>query len=153
MSFALVRQYVNRPLITILIVGIVNLAVPGFAYASAGDDETSRIGVTSKTALLAPGVLQRSIAVAAHRAALQGPQQTGTPADKHSNMACVTGWLLLGGAGAAFVTAWVKHRNWANSSAPTQPGSKPPSSVGWSVAIGGVLAGAGIFTMSKTCGQ
>ena len=154
MSFAPVRQSVNCSLITMLILGIVNLAVPASAYASAADDETSRTVVTGTTALLAPGVLQRSITAAAHRAALQAQQpQAGAPADKHSHMACTTGWVLLGGAGVAFATAWVKHRNWANSSAPTQPGSKPPSSVGWSVAIGAVLAGAGIFTTSKTCGE
>lgn len=152
MSFAPVRQYVNRSLITMLILGIVNLAVP--ASARAADDETSRTEVTSKTALLAPGVLQRSIAAAAHRAALQAQApQTDTGAAKHSRTACVIGGVLLGGAGAAFTTAWVKHRNWASSGAPTQPGAKPPSSVGWSVAIGAVLAGVGIFTMSTTCGE
>jgi hypothetical protein len=151
-SFAPVRQSVNRSLITMLIMGIVNLAVPSSARANAADDETSRSEVISKTALLAPGVLQRSIAVAAHRAALQAPQ-TGTPAEKHSRMACRTGAVLLGGAAAAFVTAWVKHKNWASSGATTTPGAKPPSSVGWSVAIGAVLAGAGVFTMSKTCGE
>jgi hypothetical protein len=135
-----------------LILGIVNLAVPASALASAADDENSHTELTSKTALLAPGVLQRSIAVAAHRAALQAPQ-TGTPADKHSHMACRTGAVLLGGAGAAFVTAWVKHKNWASSGATTTPGAKPPSSVGWSVAIGAVLAGAGVFMMSKSCGE
>lgn len=146
------RQYVNRSLITMLILGIVNLAVPVSALATAGDDETSRTEVTRKTALLAPGVLQRSIAAAAHRAAQQTPQ-TGTPAEKNSHMACATGWVLLGGAGAAFVTAWAKHRSWADSGATTKPGAKPPSSVGWSVAVGAVLAGAGVLTMSKTCGQ
>ncbi len=152
MSFAPVRQYVNRSLITILIPGIVGLAVPASARGSQGDDEASRTEVKSKMALPAPDVLQRSIARAAHRAAVQAPQ-TGTPGDKHSEMACRTGALLLGGAGAAFVTAWVKHRNWASSGATTTPGAKPPSSVGWSVAAGAVLAGAGIFTMSKTCAQ
>lgn len=135
------RKYVNRSLITMLTVGMVNLAVPVSAE------------VTSKTALSAPGVLQRSIADAAHRASLQAQQpQAGTPAEKKSHMACTAGWLMLGGSAAAFVTAWAKHRSWADSGAPTQPGSKPPSSVGWSVAVGGVLAGAGVFTMSKTCG-
>lgn len=151
-----VRQYVNRSLITILIMGLVNLTVPVSAFASAATDEhdeTSRSQVTSRTALLAPGVLQRSIADAAHRAVQQTPQAGAPAADKKSHMACATGWLLLGGATAAFVTAWAKHRSWADSSAPTQPGSKPPSSVGWSVGIGAVLAGAGIFTMSKSCGQ
>jgi hypothetical protein len=145
---------VNRSLVIMLILGIVNLAVPASAWASAAQDEngeTSGAQVTSKTALLAPGVLQRSITAAAHRAALQGPQ-TGKPDGNHSHN-CLIGGVLLAGAGAAFVTAWAKHRSWADSSAPTQPGSKPPSSVGWSVAIGGVLAGAGIFMMSKTCGQ
>ena len=150
-SIARVSQFVNRSLVTMLILCVVNLAVPATAWARAADDETSRNGVTSKTALLAPGVLQRSIAAAAHRAAQQGPQ-TGKADGSHSHT-CLIGGVLLAGAGAAFVTAWAKHRSWANSSAPTQPGSKPPSSVGWSVAIGGVLAGAGVFTMSKGCGQ
>src|SRR5262245_53162120 len=117
-----------------LILGIVNLAVP--ARASAANDEndvTARTAASSRTDPLAPGVLQRSITAAAHRAALQAQQpQAGTPADKRSHMACATGWVLLGGGAAAFVTAWVKHRNWADSGATTTPGAKPPSSVGWS---------------------
>ena len=148
-SFAPVRAYVKRSLVSLLILGIVNLAVP--ASARASDDGTSRSGART-TALLAPGVLQRSIAVAARRTALQGPQ-TGADADKQSHIGCRTGAVLLGGAGAAFVTAWVKHKNWASSGATTTPGAKPPSSVGWSVAIGGVLAGAGIFMLSKSCGE
>jgi hypothetical protein len=153
-SIAPVRQYVNRSLVTMLILGIVNLAVPASALAHAADDETSRSEVTSKTPLLAPGVLQRSITVAAHRAAQQAPQpQSGTAADSRSQKACWTGAALLGGAAVAFVTAWAKHRSWADSGATTTPGAKPPSSVGVSVAIGAVLAGAGIFVTSKTCGQ
>jgi len=148
--FAPAKQYVNRSLITMLILGIVNLAVP--STANAADDETSRTAVTSTTALPAPGVLQRSIAVAARRAALQAPQ-TATATDKPSRTACRTGAVLLAGAGAAFVTAWVKHKNWTSSGATTTPGAKPPSSVGWSVAIGGVLAGVGVFMLSKTCGE
>jgi hypothetical protein len=137
-----------------LILGIVNLAVPASALARAGDDETSRSEVTRKTPLLAPGVLQRSITDAAHRAAQQAPQpQSGTAADSHSQKACWIGAALLGGAGAAFVTAWAKHRSWADSGATTTPGAKPPSSVGVSVAIGAVLVGAGIFVTSKTCGK
>ena len=142
----------KRSLATLLILSTVSVGVPAPAWAGLVADETSRAEVTAKTTLLAPAVLRRSIAVAAHRAALQAPQ-TGTPGDKHSEMACRTGALLLGGAGAAFVTAWVKHRNWASSGATTTPGAKPPSSVGWSVAVGALLAGAGIFTMSKTCAQ
>jgi hypothetical protein len=146
---------VNRSLVTMLILGIVNLAVPATAWArAAGDenDETSRTEVTAKTPLLAPGVLQRSIAVAAHNAALQAPQ-TGTDKGSSSHKACVASWILMGGAGVAFATAWAKHRSWADSGATKTAGAKPPSSVGWSVTIGAVLAGAGIFTMSKTCGQ
>jgi len=150
-SIASVRRYVNRSLVTMLILGIVNLAVPASVWAKAADDVTSHDEVTSKTPLLAPGVLQRSIAAAAHRAAQQAPQ-AGTPKDGDSHKGCVASWVLLGGAGAAFVTAWAKHRSWADSGATKTPGAKPPSSVGWSVAIGAVLAGAGVFTMSKTCG-
>lgn len=138
----------NRSLVTVLILGIVNLAIP--ASARAGD-ETSRTEATRTTAIPAPGILQRSIAVAARRTALQAPQ-TGKPDDSHSRKGCWTGAAFLGGAGAAFVTAWVKHRNWASSGATTTLGAKPPSSVGWSVTAGALLAGGGIFTMSKTCG-
>jgi hypothetical protein len=130
----------------------VNLAVPASALAYAADDETARPELTSKTALLAPGVLQRSITAAAHRAAQQAPQ-TGKADATHSHKGCLIGGVLLGGAAAAFVTAWAKHRSWADSGATTTPGAKPPSSVGWSVAIGAVLAGGGIFMMSKTCGE
>jgi hypothetical protein len=144
------RQYVKRSLVSMLILGMVNLAVP--ASARAADDEIARTEVTSKTALLAPNILQRSITAAAHRAALQAPQ-TGNADASHSRKGCLIGGVLLGGAAAAFVTAWAKHRSWADSGATTTPGAKPPSSVGWSVAIGAVLAGGGIFTMSKTCGE
>lgn len=145
---------VYRSLIALLILGIVNLALPASALASAPDDETARIQVTSKAALLAPGILQRSIAIEAHRAALQAQTpKTGTGSDKHSHMACTAGYALMGGATAAFVTAFVKHRNWANSGATTTPGAKPPSSVGWSVAAGSVLAGASLFTLAKGCGN
>ena len=151
-SFAPVREYVNRSLITILILGIVNLAGPASTFASAADEETSRTEMASKTALLTPGVLQRSIAMAAHRASLQ-PQTDTKAASHHSQKACVTGAVLLGGAGAAFVTAAVKHAHWASSGATTTPGAKPPSSVGVSVAIGAVLAGVGTFLLAKTCGE
>jgi len=149
-SFAPVGQFVKRSLVTLLTLGMINLAVPASAWAS---DETSRPEVTGKTALLAPGVLQQSIAAAARRAAAQQAPQADKAKAGNSHKGCTIGWVLLGGAGAAFVTAWAKHRSWADSSAPTQPGSKPPSSVGWSVATGAVLATAGVFTMSKTCGQ
>jgi len=153
-SIGAVRQYVNGSLVTMLILGLVNLTVPASALAHAADDETARNEVTSKTPLRGPGVLQRSITVAAHRAAQQAPQpQTGTASDSHSQKACWTGVALLGGAGAAFVTAWAKHRSWADSGATTVPGAKPPTSVGVSVAIGAVLAGAGIFMTSRSCGQ
>jgi hypothetical protein len=142
---------VNRSLITILILGIVNLAVPASARASEAVDMTSRTEVTSNTALLAPGVLQRSITVEARRAALQAPQ-TGTGVASGSHMVCRTGAVLLAGAGVAFATASVKHAQWASSGATTSPGAKPPSSVGVSVAIGAVLAGVGILTLSKGCG-
>lgn len=148
MSFAPVTEYVNGSLITMLILGIVNLAVP--ARARAADDETSRIEVTSKMALPAPGVLQRSIAVAARRAALQAPK-TGTGVASRSHMGCRTGAVLMGGAGAAFATAIVKHAHWASSGATKSPGAAPPHSVGVSVTIGAVLAGVGIFTLAKTC--
>jgi hypothetical protein len=146
-----VREYVNGSLVAMLILGIVSLAVPASARASAADDEPSRPEVTSRTALPAPGVLQRSIAVAAHRAALQAPQ-TGTGVDSRSRMGCRIGAVLMGGAGAAVVTAAVKHAHWASSGATKSPGAAPPHSVGVSVTIGAVLAGAGIFTLAKTCG-
>ena len=153
-STAPVRQYVNRSLVAGLILAIVNIAVPASALASAADDETSPAEVTGKTAVLASGGLQRSIAAAAHRAALQAqtPKAT-TDAGSHSRTACTIGWVLLGGAGAAIVTAWAKHRSWADSGATKTPGAKPPSSVGWSVTAGAVLAAGGIFTTAKSCGQ
>ena len=149
MSFAPVRQYVNRSLITILILGVVNLAVP--ASASAAVDVSSRTEVTSNTALLPPGVFQRSINDEARRAALQAPQ-TGTGVASDSHMVCRTGAVLLAGAAVAFATAAVKHAQWASSGSTTSPGAAPPSSVGVSVVIGAVLAGVGIFTLSKGCG-
>jgi hypothetical protein len=145
---------VNRSLITILILGIVNLAMPASARASAADDVTSRTEATSNTALPAPGVLQRSIAVEARRAALQAPQ-TGAVAGaaSGSHMVCRTGAVLLAGAAVAFATAGVKHAQWTSSGATTSPGAAPPSSVGVSVAIGAVLAGVGIIALSKGCGE
>lgn len=152
MSFALVRPSVNHSLATMLILGVVNLAVPASALANAPgvNDETSRPEVTRKAVVRAPDVLQRSIADAAHRAAQQAPQ-AGKAAASQSRKGCWAGAALLGGAGAAFVTAWAKHRSWADSGATTTPGSKPPSSVGWSIAAGGVLTGAGLFTLAKGC--
>lgn len=150
LNFVAVRRYVNRSLITILVLSIVGMITPASARASEAADATSRPGVASHTDLLAPGALQQAISLEARRASLQATAPTGgTTGD--SRVACRTGGLLLVGAGVAFATAIVKHFQWTSSSEPTVPGSTPPSSVGVSVGIGGVLAGVGIFQMSRAC--
>jgi len=149
-KFARVRRYINRSIVTILVLSIAGMVMPASARASEAADATSRSGGVSPTDLVAPGALQQAVSQEARRASLQAtPPTGGTTSD--SRVACRTGGLLLVGAGAAFATAIVKHFQWTSSSEPTVPGSTPPSSVGISVGIGGVLAGVGIFEMSRGC--
>lgn len=149
------RQLVCRPLVTLLAFGVVNVSVPVFASETAADvPPSSQQIIPAVSTALAPGALDRSIAVEARRAALASAVQGATTsADAHAGRNCAIGTSLLAVGIVSVLASVVKLHSWQTTTPPPAPGTPVPHSYIGGIFGGAVIGGVGTFMMTRGCGQ